>query len=166
MFVPTVSQCLNQVVTLQSLRKAVEIMYLTQSPSFRIGFNSLCAFASLNHLHYHCYYLTSKMLLETIPVKQLQGPCYVLLDYPARGFVFQITSVQNYVQQIKKRVLYDIKPAICELFGHITVKEHSEFESITEDIVADMLRNLTAETFEKVYESVMNLYRDHEDKKM
>lgn len=220
MFIPTVSQCLNQVATFQSLCKAIEIMYLIQSPSFRIGFNSLCAFASLNHLHYHCYYLNNKMLLETIPVTHLRGPCYVLLDYPAQGFVFQITSIQNYVQQVRsmfllieyfhqnniphniyitrgtslesqceglnsqvvsnmrdairiyvwarsssaglKRVLFDIKPAICELFGHITVKNQSEFESLTEEVVSDLLRNLTSDTFEKVYEAVTQLYEELE----
>ncbi|KAL1460121.1 hypothetical protein WDU94_012059 [Cyamophila willieti] len=224
MFIPSVSQCLNQVITLPSLCKAIEIMFLTKSPSFRIGFNSLCAFASVNHLHFHCYYLTNKMLLETIPVKHLAGPCYVLLDYPARGFVFQISSVQNYIQQIRsvfrlieyfqrcqvphniyitrgvavdsstdgvncqvlnnmrdvirvyvwarsssaglKRVLYNIKPALCELFGHITVKDQSEFDSVTEEVISNMLRNLVTETFEKVYQPVINLFESQDSQNL
>jgi len=31
-----------------------------------VGFNGLCAFASVNHLHYHLYYLQHRMLLEHV----------------------------------------------------------------------------------------------------
>ena len=32
--------------------------------AFRIGFNSLCAFASVNHLHYHGYYVNRELPCE------------------------------------------------------------------------------------------------------
>ncbi len=31
---------------------------------FRLGFNSLCAYASVNHLHFHAYYLENELLVE------------------------------------------------------------------------------------------------------
>ena len=31
---------------------------------YRLGFNSLCAFASVNHLHYHAYYLEHELVVE------------------------------------------------------------------------------------------------------
>lgn len=33
---------------------------------FRVAFNSLCAHASVNHLHWHLYHLRHEMLLEYI----------------------------------------------------------------------------------------------------
>lgn len=62
-----------------------------------MGFNGLCAFASVNHLHYHLYYLQHRMLLEHVKVDHLSGPCYQLLDYPAPGFVFQLPENRSVV---------------------------------------------------------------------
>ena len=33
---------------------------------FRIGFNSLCAFASVNHAHLHAYYLDRELFVESV----------------------------------------------------------------------------------------------------
>lgn len=32
---------------------------------FKVGFNSLCAFASVNHLHLHAYYLEHDLFVDT-----------------------------------------------------------------------------------------------------
>lgn len=42
----------------------------------------------------------------------------------------------------------------------VLIAAQSEFDSITEEVVSDMLRNLTSETFEKVYEPVTRLYQN------
>ncbi|XP_048269741.1 GDP-D-glucose phosphorylase 1 isoform X2 [Bombus terrestris] len=57
---------LPQLVTKHSLVKAVELFSLSLSSYIRVAFNSLCAFASVNHLHWHLYYLKWRMLLEYI----------------------------------------------------------------------------------------------------
>ncbi|XP_033362922.1 GDP-D-glucose phosphorylase 1-like isoform X1 [Bombus vosnesenskii] len=57
---------LPQLVTKHSLLKAIELFSLSLSSYIRVAFNSLCAFASVNHLHWHLYYLRWRMLLEYI----------------------------------------------------------------------------------------------------
>ncbi|XP_048269930.1 GDP-D-glucose phosphorylase 1-like isoform X3 [Bombus terrestris] len=57
---------LPQLVTKHSLVKGVELFSLSLSSYIRVAFNSLCAFASVNHLHWHLYYLKWRMLLEYI----------------------------------------------------------------------------------------------------
>lgn len=90
LFLPSLYSCLPQVITLDSLVEATEILLLSASPAFRVGFNGLCAFSSLNHLHYHTYYLDIQMPLETIEVEHFSGPCYTLTAFPSKGFVFQL----------------------------------------------------------------------------
>ncbi|XP_048269835.1 GDP-D-glucose phosphorylase 1-like isoform X1 [Bombus terrestris] len=63
---------LPQLVTKHSLVKAVELFSLSLSSYIRVAFNSLCAFASVNHLHWHLYYLKWRMLLEYIDVEKLR----------------------------------------------------------------------------------------------
>lgn len=90
LLVPSLHSCLPQIITLESLQLLIEVLLLSKSPALRAGFNGLCAFASVNHLHYHLYYLQQRMLLEHIAVEHLSGPCYQLLNYPAPGFAFQL----------------------------------------------------------------------------
>lgn len=88
-------KCLPQVMTEYSLRKAVELCLLSNSWSLRILFNSLCAHASVNHLHWHLYYLYNEMLLEYIDVRSYMSSIYLLVDYPAKGLCMKLSSFGN-----------------------------------------------------------------------
>ncbi|KAJ9578262.1 hypothetical protein L9F63_005532, partial [Diploptera punctata] len=103
LLLPSLFSCLPQVVTLESLQLAIEILLLSSTPALRIGFNGLCAYASVNHLHYHLYYLNHPMLLENVEVEYLSGPCYQLINYSAPGFVFQLPENRN-VQELARNV--------------------------------------------------------------
>ena len=83
------------------LRQALHLVLLSSSPYFRLCFNSLCGFASVNHLHFHVYYLHRRLLLETLPLKPLDGPSRLHLletvgsTTTCRGFAFQILSSED-----------------------------------------------------------------------
>ncbi|PSN39365.1 GDP-D-glucose phosphorylase 1 [Blattella germanica] len=109
LFVPSLFSCLPQVATLESIQLVIELLLLSNSPTLRIGFNGLCAYASVNHLHYHLYYLNQRMLLENIKVEHLSGSCYQLIDYPAPGFVFQLPenkSIQDLARDVYRLTNY------------------------------------------------------------
>lgn len=89
LFVPDPLQCYPQVLTKFAVEVGIEITFLSSSPGFRVGFNSLGAFASVNHLHLHGYYLDHELALESIAVKPLlpEKDFYRLINYHA-GFLF------------------------------------------------------------------------------
>ncbi|XP_041969878.1 GDP-D-glucose phosphorylase 1 [Aricia agestis] len=90
---PSVNKCLPQVVTEESLKLVFEIMLASLDRDLRIAFNSLCAFASVNHLHYHLLIAKQNLPIEKLKCKQLRGPLYILDDsYPASAFCFEVTS--------------------------------------------------------------------------
>ncbi|XP_015191498.1 PREDICTED: GDP-D-glucose phosphorylase 1 isoform X2 [Polistes dominula] len=88
-------QCLPQTITQYSLQKAFEMLLLSNSPYLRIAYNGLCAFSSVNHLHWHLYYLKHKMFLEYIDVQPYEGSLFLLENFPSKGFCFKLSSSKN-----------------------------------------------------------------------
>ncbi|KAM9807791.1 GDP-D-glucose phosphorylase 1 [Neosynchiropus ocellatus] len=93
LFVPDPPLCLPQVLTRFAIQSGIESVLMSSDPGFRMGFNSLGAFASVNHLHLHGYYLDHELYIETVPVTPLLPDIgfYSLSDFPA-GFVFYAES--------------------------------------------------------------------------
>lgn len=89
LFVPDPSRCFPQILTKSTIRISMESVLLSSDPSFRVGFNSLGAFASVNHLHLHGYYLDHELKIESIPVEPLlpEKGLYLSQRFPG-GFVF------------------------------------------------------------------------------
>lgn len=103
LILPKINSKLPQVINEYSLNIAVQLLLLSASPAIRVGFNSLCAFASVNHLHLHLYYLQYKMYLEDCDIEHFSGPCHKIIDYPSKGFVFVLKSgdlLSNFVKTV------------------------------------------------------------------
>ncbi|KAM4734059.1 GDP-D-glucose phosphorylase 1 [Anableps anableps] len=93
LFVPDPSLCLPQILTRTAVRVGIESVLLSADPGFRVGFNSLGAFASVNHLHLHGYYLDHELKIESSPVKPLipEKNFFRIQDFPA-GFLLYAES--------------------------------------------------------------------------
>ncbi|XP_056138398.1 GDP-D-glucose phosphorylase 1 [Lampris incognitus] len=89
LFVPEPSRCLPQILTRFAIRTGIESVLLSADPGFRVGFNSLGAFASVNHLHLHGYYLNHELHVEWMTAKPLvpERGFFRLAEFPA-GFLF------------------------------------------------------------------------------
>ncbi|MBN3308924.1 GDPP1 phosphorylase, partial [Amia calva] len=89
LIVPEPSSGLPQVLSAAALRTGIESVFLSALPAFRVGFNSLGAFASVNHLHLHGYYLNHKLRIESARTEPLvpQKGFHLLPDFP-NGFLF------------------------------------------------------------------------------
>lgn len=81
LLVPRVLDCLPQALTpdtaLLALQFAAELGGSSSSRSgsgaFRVGYNSLGAFATINHLHFHAYHLPAALPCERAPTCPLPG---------------------------------------------------------------------------------------------
>lgn len=106
LLVPDPSCCFPQVLTRFATQVGIESVLLSSDAGFRVGFNSLGAFASVNHLHLHGYYLNHELKIETVSVKPLvpERGFYRLLDFPS-GFLFYTES-----EEVDK-----VARAICEV---------------------------------------------------
>ncbi|XP_034946632.1 GDP-D-glucose phosphorylase 1 [Chelonus insularis] len=199
LFLPERLKCLPQQATKFSIIKVIELFLLSKSPYLRAAYNSLCAYASVNHLHWHLYYLNIPMLLEKYPLECLSEPLYLLENYPAKGFCIKQSSFLDndylsfasavylfvkylqeqliphnvYITRAKKSresISYDdirvyiwarkpnfgIKntlgflPAVNEFSGHLSIKTKEAYESLTEDMVAQCMEDVTNDFFLKL----------------
>lgn len=106
LFVPDPSLCLPQVLTKFAIQTGIESVLLSSDPGFRVGFNSLGAFASVNHLHLHGYYLNHELKIESKPAEPLvpDKSFYHFADFPG-GFLFYTES----------EGVEDVSRSICEV---------------------------------------------------
>ena len=90
---------------------------LSGMTNFKAAFNSLCAYASVNHLHWHLYYMSSGFPLpvETCPVTLIGGDAeiYEIENYSAKGFAFQIKRIEE-IQKVSK-IVFAIANLLCDL---------------------------------------------------
>ncbi|GMP65251.1 hypothetical protein CsSME_00026136 [Camellia sinensis var. sinensis] len=87
-------ECLPQRIDKDSFLLALYMAVEAGNPYFRLGYNSLGAFATINHLHFQAYYLAVPFPIEnapTVKITDLNGGVKTseLLNYPIRGLVFE-----------------------------------------------------------------------------
>ncbi|WIA33989.1 hypothetical protein OEZ86_012374 [Tetradesmus obliquus] len=113
---PRVLDCIPQVLAPDTCLAALHFALEVGNPYLRVGFNSLGAFATINHLHFQAYYLQAPMPCERAPTAPLaritpggaaagsakrrrpdSGADSVLVsrlcDYPVRGWVVEGPSL-------------------------------------------------------------------------
>ncbi|XP_026318124.1 GDP-D-glucose phosphorylase 1 [Hyposmocoma kahamanoa] len=115
---PSVNNNLPQWVTEDSLRLVLEVMFLAQDRNLRIGFNSLCAMASVNHLHYHLFLENHDLPVENIKCTQIKGPLYAFDEtYPIPAFCFEVPSPQS-INGISKEIYKLIEHLLKNCIAH------------------------------------------------
>ncbi|KAE9606364.1 hypothetical protein Lal_00013636 [Lupinus albus] len=94
LLIPRIFECLPQRMDCESLLLALHMAAEAGNQYFRLGYNSLGAFATINHLHFQAYYLAMPFPIEKAPTKKLATfnggvKTSKLLNYPVRGLVFE-----------------------------------------------------------------------------
>lgn len=94
LLIPRILECLPQRIDRESFLLALYMAAEAGNPFFRLGYNSLGAFATINHLHFQAYYLAVPFPIEKAPTKKITTlsngvNISELLKYPVRGLVFE-----------------------------------------------------------------------------
>ncbi|KAI3968762.1 hypothetical protein MKX01_028912, partial [Papaver californicum] len=98
LLIPRVLECLPQRIDHESFLLALHMAKKAANPFFRLGFNSLGAFATINHLHFQAYYLSMPFPVEKAPTQMITMAnglpdngvtISALLNYPVRALVFE-----------------------------------------------------------------------------
>ncbi|KAK9133246.1 hypothetical protein Scep_012774 [Stephania cephalantha] len=94
LLIPRILERLPQMIDRKSFLLALHMAAEANSPYFRLGYNSLGAFATINHLHFQAYYLAVPFPMEKAPTRKITFTddgvkISELLNYPVRGLVFE-----------------------------------------------------------------------------
>eukprot|EP00245_Coleochaete_scutata_P001494 TRINITY_DN1182_c1_g1_i2.p1 TRINITY_DN1182_c1_g1~~TRINITY_DN1182_c1_g1_i2.p1 ORF type:complete len:513 (-),score=102.55 TRINITY_DN1182_c1_g1_i2:373-1911(-) len=99
LLVPRVLDRIPQRIDADTFLLALHMAVEVDNPYFRLGYNSLGAFATINHLHFQAYYLTAPFPVERAPTEMLSRrkrkrtvKVFELKNYPVRGLVFELGS--------------------------------------------------------------------------
>jgi len=99
LLVPKVLNCIPQQMSMECLLTALHMSVEVHNPCFKFGFNTLGAYASINHLHFQGYFLNAPFPVERVETEYLNKftnkgdrdlRVSKLLDYPVRAFVFEL----------------------------------------------------------------------------
>lgn len=96
---PRVTDCLPQRITPELLLPPLFMAAESRNPYFRVGYNSLGAYATINHLHFQAYYLMEAFPIERAPTTRLPAHVFPrnrhgikvtrITDYPVRSLCFE-----------------------------------------------------------------------------
>lgn len=94
LLIPRILECLPQRIDRESFLLALYMAAEAGDPYFRVGYNSLGAFATINHLHFQAYYLAAPFPVEKAHAKKITTvssgvKISDILNYPVRGLVFE-----------------------------------------------------------------------------
>jgi len=109
LLVPRVKDNLPQQVSPSTMHFALQMAAESNNPFFRIGFNSLGAYGSVNHLHFQGYYLDAPFPVERAPTVPIPGIPTIskhvrvmqLSEYPVRGMVMEIIEDATVVNPLQ-----------------------------------------------------------------
>ena len=71
LLVPRVLDCLPQLVTPDTMLLALQFAKEANNPYLRLGYNSLGAYGTINHLHFQAYYLAAPFAIERAPTEPI-----------------------------------------------------------------------------------------------
>ncbi|KAI9100241.1 hypothetical protein K1719_024459 [Acacia pycnantha] len=116
LLIPRILDSLPQRIDHDSFLLAVHMAKEAADPYFRVGYNSLGAFATINHLHFQAYYLAAPLPTEKVPTQRIsvdeellsRGICVSqLLNYPVRGLVFEVgNSIRDLSDAVACRLVF------------------------------------------------------------
>ncbi|GJM92291.1 hypothetical protein PR202_ga08745 [Eleusine coracana subsp. coracana] len=112
LLIPRIQDCLPQRIDQESFLLAMYVAREASNPFFRVGYNSLGAFATINHLHFQAYYLKVQYPVEKAATEKLTtlstGVCIsLLMQYPVRGFALQGgTSLEDLSHVVSKICIF------------------------------------------------------------
>merc|ERR1712199_116705 len=151
LLVPKVLKCIPQQMSTECLLTALHMSVEVHNPCFKFGFNTLGAYASINHLHFQGYFLNAPFPVERVETEylsvfsergnkdlrvsklELKNIPYNLLivDCGARVFLFPQKFDENKrLNAIPEEILdTQVNPACFEIGGHMVMKRKEDYEN-------------------------------------
>ncbi|CAF3555629.1 unnamed protein product [Rotaria sordida] len=87
-----------QILTVDCLLFGLRFVASSAHPFIYIGFNSLCGYASVNHLHLHGIYMPNRLYIQTIKCSpfHINSNCYLFDLFDVQGFAFEIKHIDEF----------------------------------------------------------------------
>lgn len=116
LLVPKVLEKLNQCLCPETLLLALQFAREANNPYFRVGFNSLGAYATINHLHFQAYYLAAPMPIERAPTEPILNAAKISHGKNNGGGKVRVLKITNYPV---RALVFEAGTSLSELAGKV-----------------------------------------------
>ncbi|KAL6616551.1 hypothetical protein ACP70R_038821 [Stipagrostis hirtigluma subsp. patula] len=131
LLIPRIQDCLPQRIDQESFLLAMYTTKEARNPFFRVGYNSLGGFATINHLHFQ-----GGMNLEDL--SDVVSKVCIFLQGNNRPF--NCYSEKQLLGKASQEFLdMRINPAIWELSGHLVLKRRKDYDEASEAKICNFL---------------------------
>ncbi|CAF0828832.1 unnamed protein product [Adineta steineri] len=124
----------TQISTIDSILFALEFITSSAHPFIYVGFNSLCGYASINHLHFHGIYMPDRLFLQTIVCSPFhtKSNCYLHDFFQTEAFAFEIKNVNDFDKVA--RYVYKITNYLTqsEIAHNLSIVKGDSFSVVSE----------------------------------
>ncbi|CAF3366743.1 unnamed protein product [Rotaria socialis] len=95
----------SQILTVDCILFGLRVVASSAYPFMYVGFNSLCGYASVNHLHLHGIYMPNRLYIQTVKCSpfHVNSNCYLFDLFDVQGFAFEIKHVDEF-DKIAQRI--------------------------------------------------------------
>merc|ERR1719324_315212 len=144
LLVPSVTESLPQVVRPQDLNLALHMAAAADNPFFRVGFNSLGAYATINHLHFQGYFLPHSFPCERLSAANVPHNL-MIFDRGARVMVFPQCFAEKQARgEVPEDILETgVNPACFEIAGHIVYKRQQDYVRASQEAACRLLAEVS-----------------------
>lgn len=96
-------------MTPHGIQLALTTILLSGSPDMKLAFNSLCGYASVNHLHFHLYYQSHELPVQRLPLTRVTRAAgkivlHTMESYPAPAWVWLLKRDSMRISQEAQEV--------------------------------------------------------------
>ncbi|XP_031639769.1 GDP-D-glucose phosphorylase 1 [Contarinia nasturtii] len=111
---PRVNENLSQIMNKECIEFAIDLMTGLDDHGYRLGYNSLGAFASVNHLHLHLIHVPEKLYLEDAEIIEMSDNVFKI-EFPTFAMcmpVFHWTDREAVANKFMKIITYFCEKSI------------------------------------------------------
>ena len=117
LLIPRIHECLPQRVDQESFLLAMYVAREARNPFFRVGYNSLGAFATINHLHFQVSHTQTLLIIFVLgsPLTNIACQAYYLkVQYPVEKALAEKLTVLSNGVSISQLVQYPVSGFVFE----------------------------------------------------
>ncbi|CAD5120600.1 DgyrCDS9161 [Dimorphilus gyrociliatus] len=104
LLVPSIDRQLPQSLNDSAVLFGVECLLLSGHPGCTVGFNSLGALASVNHLHMHMWFVRGQLPISSVEVREIEGTTLSMGDVTKDDYVVRLVAFQMINNDVNKFV--------------------------------------------------------------
>ncbi|UJR14081.1 hypothetical protein I4U23_001077 [Adineta vaga] len=127
----------SQVLNIDCILFGMKFVVSSAHPYILAAFNSLCGYASMNHLHMHGIYIPDRFFLQTIKCTlfHTKSNCYLLDSFDIQAFAFECQHVKEFERTAESVYKITNYLSLSNIAHNVVIAKGVSFSSFSIDVL-------------------------------